>query len=44
VGFKVRAGDHRLALAVTDLLSSTASTLTWNLLVDGDGEVIVTDR
>ena len=44
VGFKVRAGDHRLALAVTDMLSSTASTLTWNLLVDGDGAVRVVDR
>ena len=29
---------------VTDTLSSTASTLTWNLMVDGDGNVIVTDR
>ena len=44
VGFKVRTGDHRLALTVTDTLSSTASTLTWNLSIDGDGAVTVTDR
>ncbi len=44
VGFKVRPGDHRLALNVTDALSSTASTLTWNLSVDGEGAVRVTDR
>jgi len=44
VGFKVRPGDHRLALAVTDMLSSTASTLTWNLSVDGEGAVTVSDR
>jgi VWFA-related protein len=44
VGFKVRPGDHRLALAVTDALSSTASTITWNLSIDGDGNVVVSDR
>ena len=44
IGFKVRPGDHRLALAVTDALSSTASTLTWKLSVDGDGAVVVADR
>jgi VWFA-related protein len=44
VGFKVRPGDHRLALTVTDALSSTASTLTWNLSVDGEGAVTVSDR
>ena len=44
VGFKVRPGDHRLALAVTDALSSTASTLTWNLSVDGEGAVTVAGR
>jgi VWFA-related protein len=44
VGFKVRPGDHRLALNVTDALSSTASTLTWNLSVDGEGAVRVTER
>jgi VWFA-related protein len=44
VGFKVRVGDHRLALNVTDTLSSTASTLTWNLSVGGDGAVVVSER
>jgi len=44
VGFKVRPGDHRLALNVTDALSSTASTLTWSLSVDGEGAVRVTGR
>ena len=44
VGFMVRPGDHRLALNVTDTLSSTASTLTWNLSVGSDGVVTVSDR
>ena len=44
VGFKVRVGDHRLALNVTDTLSSTASTLTWNLAVGSDGLVTVSER
>jgi VWFA-related protein len=44
VGFRVRPGDHRLALNVTDTLSSTASTFTWNLSVDGEGAVRVTER
>ncbi len=44
VGFKLRPGDHRLALNVTDALSSTASTMTWNLSIDGDGNVVVSDR
>jgi VWFA-related protein len=44
VGFKIRPGDHRLALTMTDALSSTASTLTWNLSVGQDGSVTVTDR
>jgi len=44
VGFKLRPGDHRLALNVTDALSSTASTMTWNLSIDGDGNVGVSDR
>jgi len=44
VGFKVRVGDHRLALSVTDQLSSTASTLTWNLAIGSDGAVVVTER
>jgi len=44
IGFKVRPGNHRLALTVADALGSTASTLTWNLSVDGDGAVRVTDR
>ena len=44
VGFKLRPGDHRLALNVTDALSSTASTMTWNLSIDGEGAVTVTDR
>ncbi|MBD3852377.1 MAG: VWA domain-containing protein [Acidobacteria bacterium] len=44
VGFMVRPGDHRLALNVTDALSSTASTLTWHLSIDGGGNVVVTDR
>jgi VWFA-related protein len=44
VGFKVRPGSHRLALSVTDSLGTTTSTLTWNLTVDGEGRVIVTDR
>ncbi len=41
VGFQVRAGDHRLALSVTDTLSSTASTLTWNLSIDAEDRVVV---
>jgi len=44
VGFKVRPGNHRLALTVTDALGSTASTLTWNVSIAGDGTVIVADR
>lgn len=44
IGFRIRPGDHRLALTVTDALSSTASTLTWNLSVSRDGAVSVTDR
>ena len=44
VGFKVRPGNHRLALTVTDALGSTASTLTWNLSIAGGGAVTVTDR
>ncbi|MFV2071578.1 MAG: VWA domain-containing protein [Thermoanaerobaculales bacterium] len=44
VGFKVRPGDHRLALTVTDALGSTASTLSWNVSIAGDGAVTVTDR
>lgn len=44
VGFRVRPGDHRLALNVTDNLSSTASTLTWNLSIDAEDSVVVTDR
>jgi VWFA-related protein len=44
VGFKVRPGNHRLALNVTDTLSSTASTLTWNLSIDAEDRVVVTDR
>lgn len=44
VGFKVRQGNHRLALSVTDSLGTSTSTLTWNLSVDGDGHVMVTDR
>ncbi len=44
VGFKVRQGNHRLALTVTDALSSIASTLAWNLAIDGEGAVRVTDR
>lgn len=44
VGFKVRPGDHRLALSVTDTLSSNASTLTWNLSIDDENRVVVTDR
>ena len=44
VGFKIRPGRHRLALTVTDPLGSNASTLTWNLSIDGDGRVEVTDR
>ena len=44
VGFKLRPGDHRLALNVTDALSSTASTMTWNLSIDGEGAVTVRDR
>jgi len=37
-------GNHRLALTVTDALGSTASTLTWNVSISGDGAVTVTDR
>jgi VWFA-related protein len=44
IGFKIRPGDHRLALTVTDALGSTASTLTWNLSVSKEGAVTVTDR
>jgi VWFA-related protein len=44
VGFRVRAGDHRLALTVTDPLGSAASTLTWFLSVGEDGRVGVTER
>jgi VWFA-related protein len=44
VGFKVRAGNHRLALSVTDSLGSTTSTLTWDLAVDNQGHVTVADR
>ncbi len=44
VGLKVRAGDHRLALTVTDTLGTTASTLTWYVSIDGDGAVTVRDR
>jgi hypothetical protein len=44
LGFKVRQGNHRLALSVTDPLGSATSTLTWGLTVDGEGRVIVTDR
>ncbi len=44
VGFKVRPGNHRLALTVTDALGSTSSTLTWNVSIAGDGAVTVTDR
>ena len=44
VGFKVRPGNHRLALNVTDALSSTASTMTWNLSINFDDQVVVTDR
>jgi len=44
VGFKVRPGNHRLALTVTDALGSTASTLTWNLSIAADGAVTLTDR
>jgi hypothetical protein len=44
VGFKVRPGNHRLALTVTDALGSTASTLTWNVSISGNGAVTVTNR
>ena len=44
VGFKVRPGDHRLALNVTDALNSTASTLTWHMSIDAGGNVVVADR
>jgi hypothetical protein len=44
LGFKVRAGNHRLGLSATDSLGSVTSTLAWNLLVDGEGRVLVTDQ
>ncbi len=44
VGFKVRPGDHRLALTVTDALGSKSSTLTWSLAVGEDGRVMAANR
>jgi VWFA-related protein len=44
VGLKVRTGDHRLALTMTDKLGTVASTMTWHMSIDKDGSVTVRDR
>lgn len=44
VGLKVRPGDHRIAMTVTDVPGTRASTLTWNVSVDSEGRVVVSDR
>ena len=44
IGFMVRPGNHRLALTVSDVLGSAASTLTWHLTVDTNNDVWVTAR
>jgi VWFA-related protein len=44
VGLKVRAGEHRVALTVTDGIGGAASTLTWIVTVGDGGEVTIAPR